>query len=70
MRFPRKEFICIGKTNGVAETLPISEKGSISCNANKFATSDGSCANASNSMNIREVCSLVGPHCAGNVYGH
>ena len=69
MRSPKEEFICIGKTNGVAETLPISEKGSTSCNANKFATSDGLCVNASNSVDIQEVCSLVGPHCAGNVYG-
>ena len=69
MRSPEEEFIGIGKTNGVAETPPISEKGSTSCNADKFATSDGSCANASNTVDIREVCSLVGPHCAGNVYG-
>ena len=53
----------------MAETPPISETGSTSCNADKFATSDGSCANASSSVDIREVCSLVGPHCAGYVYG-
>ena len=52
MRSPEKEFICIGKTNGVAEMPPISKKGSSSCNADKFATSDGSCANASNSVDI------------------
>ena len=39
-----------------------------SCNADKFATSDSSCANASNSFDIRKVSSLVGPHCAGNIY--
>ena len=64
VRSPEEEFTCIGKMNGVAEMPPISVKGSTSCNANKFATSDGSCVNASNSVDIREVCSLVGPHCA------
>ena len=69
VRSPKEELKCIRKTNGVAETPPISENSSASCTADKFATSDGSFANASNGVDVREVRSLVEPHCARNVYG-